>query len=202
MTRSVHGFPVVVLASVLTLALAVVEAFVGPAAAADAVLGLAVLLALVTVVALVVRRTGRNRSSGPATALSGLALVAILLLVVAVVVVFRAHTASSRFEVATGEFPLPGGYRPVPADGFDSSHDQEAERVVRGWEVPQGVDVCADIDAAFRAWAKPPVEASSRGESCVLDSEEQTEKAQVSVSRDGSTVFLEMWLDQDPLVDF
>ncbi len=138
MTRSVHGFPVVVLASVLTLALAVVEAFVGPAAAADAVLGLAVLLALVTVVALVVRRTGRNRSSGPATALSGLALVAILLLVVAVVVVFRAHTATSRFEVATGEFPLPGGYRPVPADGFDSSHDQEAERVVRGWEVPQG----------------------------------------------------------------
>ena len=174
------GLRMTVGCTLAVIALAVVEGLSGPEVVAD-VAGLVgvVLLALSVAATLLRLAARRTRGNWPSMLQLGLGVLAVLMCVVGTVAVW-AHTASERFEDRADAFPLPEGYRPVPVAEEFVGHGQSVERVVRAWSVPAGVDPCADLEAAFAAWAEPPVEGSSRGAACVFDSEEQSEKAEVS----------------------
>lgn len=201
MTLSAVGLRMTLGCTVAVLVLAVVESLAGPvvvaAAATLAALGLLTLTALASVVRLAARRT---RSGWPGGVQVGIGVVAVLLLAVAGTVAVKAHTASARFEDRAEAFPLPASYRPAPVPRSFTGHRRSAERVVRAWRVPPGADPCADLAAAFAAWAEPPVEESARGDACLVDSEEQAEKAEATVSAHRRTVVLELWLERSSLL--
>ncbi len=201
MSSSSVGLRTTVGCTLAVLALAAAESLSGPEVVADAAGLVGVVLLALSLVALLCRPAARRaRSDWPGRLQLGVAVLSVLLVCVAGAVAVKAHTASGRFEDRADAFPLPDGYRPVPVEDGLSGHEQSVERVARAWSVPQGADPCADLETAFTAWAEPPVERSSRGASCVLDSEEQTEKAEVFLSPDGRTVQLVMWLERSSLL--
>ena len=197
-TRPRRGLAVVLACLAVVLVLAVLEAFAGPTTVARTTFAVLVGLLLVTVAAVVARVAGR-RTTGGGRVLTGLAVLAVALTLVAGWSAYRGHTASSRFTDRLAAFPLPDGYKPAPADGA-GEHADGAEHVARAWRVPPGADACRDLEKAFRAWAEEPVDATERN-ACDLDSDGQDGRAEAGVSDDGSTVWVEMWLEKQSLVE-
>jgi hypothetical protein len=195
------GLRMTVGSTLAVIALAVVEGPSGPEVVADVAGLVGVVLLALSVAAMLLRVAARRtRGNWPGVLQLGLGVLAVLLMCVVGTVAVWAHTASGRFQDRADAIPLPEGYRPVPVAEEFVGHGQSLERVVRAWSVPAGADPCADLEAAFTAWAEPPVEGSSRGAACVFDSEEQSEKAEVSLTADGRTVHLEMWLERSSLL--
>jgi hypothetical protein len=179
------------------------ESLSGLAAVASTASGVSVVLMLLLIVAIVVRLIARrSRSAWPRWTLTALAVVSWLLVVVVLVVTYRGHTASSRFADQVATFPLPAGYQHVAADQGDAQHSNEPQRAARAWRVPSGADPCADIKRAFAAWTDQSSQAFTRGAGCAVSAIKGTDKAEVNVSQDGSTVLLEMWLEGSSLFEF
>ena len=189
--------------TLVVIVIAARESLVGLKTVAGTASGVAVVLVLLLVVAIVVRLiASRSDSAWPRWSLAGLAVASSLLLVIVVVVTYRAHTASSRFADQVAKFPLPATYHRVDADQGDPQHSNEPQRAARAWRVPAGATPCADIKRAFAAWTDQPGQAFKRGTSCAVVSIGGTDKSEVSVSRDGRTVLLEMWLEGSSLFEF
>lgn len=197
------GLPVIVAATVAVVVLGVAEAAGGLAVVTGTALPVAAVLLLLTLVGALVRLVGRRtgrRWSG--FVLAGLATVSVVLALLVVTVAIRGHTASSRFEDAIAALPLPADYRPTSVEGADTQHQGNPEYAARAWTVPPSADACAEIDRAFRVWTQSPVQAFSRGAACAVATSGQDENAEVSLSRDGRRVVLEMWLDGESLIHF
>jgi hypothetical protein len=198
-----RGLLVVVVATLIVAVIAGRESLAGLQTIASTASGVSVVLVLLLVVAIVIRLIARrSESSWPRWSLAGLAIASSLLLVIVVAVTCRAHTASSRFADQIARFPLPAGYRPVSASQGEPQHSIEPQHAARAWRVPAGAEPCADIKRAFAAWTDEPGQAFTRGTSCAVVSNGGTNKSEVSISRDGTTVLLEMWLEGSSLFEF
>ncbi|MFZ0139986.1 MAG: hypothetical protein WAL70_02800 [Aeromicrobium sp.] len=193
--RRVLGLPVIVTSTLLVLAVGAREAWSGLATVADIGTGITAALLLVMLVALVVRFTGDRSSPRRLNVLSVLGGVSVVLAALMLVATFRGHTASGRFADRMDTFPLPDAYEKASPAGAEVRNQTLPEHVVRVWRVPTGDDACAAMTSAFRAWAEPPFEEYTRGGSCTISSDEQTDKAEAHVSPDGSAITLEMWLE-------
>ncbi len=193
--RRALGLPVVVVSTLLVLAVGVTEAWSGLATVADTGTLITAALLVLMLGALIVRFTGDRSSPGRRNVLSVLAGVSLVLAGLMLVATFRGHTASGRFADRMDAFPLPDAYDSAPTRDADSRNQAQPEHVVRAWRVPSGEDGCAAMIGAFRAWAEPPFEDYTRGGSCTITSDEQSDHAEAHVSLDGSTVMLEMWLE-------
>jgi Na+-transporting methylmalonyl-CoA/oxaloacetate decarboxylase gamma subunit len=199
----IRGLPVVLVATLVVVVIAGRESLSGLAAVASTASGVAVVLVLLLIVAIVVRLIARRSTSAwPWRSLTALAAVSSLLVVAVVLVTYRDHTASSRFADRVAKFPLPAGYQHVADDRGDAQHLSEPERAARAWRVPSGADPCADIKRAFAAWTDQSGQAFTRGTGCAVSAIKGTDKSEVSVSQDGSTVLLEMWLEGSSLFEF
>ncbi|MDX6277557.1 MAG: hypothetical protein QOJ72_1685 [Nocardioidaceae bacterium] len=198
-----RGLLVVVLATLVVVVIAARESLGGLKTVASTASAVSVVLVVLTLAAVVVRLIARRSSSSwPRWSLAGLAVASSILLVVVLVVSYHAHTASSRFADQVAKFPLPAGYRPVPASRGEPQHANEPQRAARAWLIPSGAEPCTDIKRAFARWTDQPGQLFKRGSRCAVVSIKGTDKSEVSVSQDGSVVLLEMWLEESTLFDF
>lgn len=193
----------VLLSLVVVAVLGAWESVSGLQAVASTASGVGALLLLLAVAAVVLQVTSRRSAQRwPRFGLGGLAVVSVALVAVVLVSSYCAHTASGRFVDEAARFPLPKSYAPVPAAGADAQHARKPEHTVRAWRVPAGADPCRDVERAFKAWTDEPAETFSRGDSCSVAANDSTDKSEVTVSADGSTVLLEMWLEGSSLIHF
>lgn len=202
-TTRPRGLPVVVLSLAVVGILGARESVSGLETVASTASGVGAVLLFLTGAAVVLRMTaGRSARRWPRFGLGGLAIVSVALVAVVLVSTIRAHTASSRFADEMAHFPLPKSYVTESAAGVDAQHARKPEHTVRVWRVPAGADACRDIESAFRSWTHERIETFSRGDTCSVAANASTDKSEVTVTADGSTVILEMWLEGSSLIHF
>lgn len=201
--KPVRGISAVLASAIVVIVIGVSESVSGLSTVEDTAGILAALLVLVLVAAFALRVISRRTAHGwPRRAMTGLVAASAVLLVIMLVATVRGHTASARFEDQLAGFPLPAGYVSVPVTGH-SQHASEPEHAVRAWEVPSGVDPCADLQRAFRAFTDGRVQTSSPGVGlCGAVAYDGPTKSAASVSEDGSTVVVEIWLEASSLIHF